>query len=282
MIRVPYAGGIGGVEHHSDSSEAYYAHTPGLKVVTPATVADAYSLTARGHRRPRPGGVPRTEEAVLVQGRSVVAGGPADPVRPSGRAPSGHRMSPCWRTGRACRWLSPPPRRPLGTVRAVEVVDLRTINPVRRRDRRRLGAQDRAHVSSSPSPPGSPGSAPRWSPGFRNVASTPWPHRCCGSPVSTSRIRRRNSNTITCPVWTGCSTPSTGCSGTTHPWVASWTVLSALPRPGGRSHRGRDPGMAGRRRRPGRGRPDRGRGRNRQGRGGRAVSVPGHGRGPAR
>ncbi|MDX3096371.1 alpha-ketoacid dehydrogenase subunit beta [Streptomyces sp. ME01-24h] len=43
-IRVPYGGGIGGVEHHSDASEAYYTHTPGLHVVTPATVADAYGL----------------------------------------------------------------------------------------------------------------------------------------------------------------------------------------------------------------------------------------------
>ncbi|MGV9311011.1 alpha-ketoacid dehydrogenase subunit beta [Streptomyces sp. NPDC003691] len=43
-IRVPYGGGIGGVEHHSDSSEAYYMATPGLKVVTPATVDDAYGL----------------------------------------------------------------------------------------------------------------------------------------------------------------------------------------------------------------------------------------------
>ena len=43
-IRVPYGGGIGGVEHHSDSSEAYYIATPGLHVVTPATVADAYGL----------------------------------------------------------------------------------------------------------------------------------------------------------------------------------------------------------------------------------------------
>ncbi|WP_431945385.1 alpha-ketoacid dehydrogenase subunit beta [Actinacidiphila sp. bgisy167] len=43
-IRVPYGGGIGGVEHHSDASEAYYVHTPGLHVVTPATVADAYGL----------------------------------------------------------------------------------------------------------------------------------------------------------------------------------------------------------------------------------------------
>lgn len=44
VVRVPYAGGIGGVEHHCDSSEGYYVHTPGLHVVTPATPADAYSL----------------------------------------------------------------------------------------------------------------------------------------------------------------------------------------------------------------------------------------------
>ncbi|MFD5750932.1 alpha-ketoacid dehydrogenase subunit beta [Streptomyces sp. NPDC127033] len=43
-VRVPYGGGIGGVEHHSDSSEAYYMATPGLHVVTPATVEDAYGL----------------------------------------------------------------------------------------------------------------------------------------------------------------------------------------------------------------------------------------------
>ncbi|MFF7637221.1 alpha-ketoacid dehydrogenase subunit beta [Kitasatospora sp. NPDC008050] len=43
-VRVPYGGGIGGVEHHSDSSEAYYTATPGLHVVTPATVGDAYGL----------------------------------------------------------------------------------------------------------------------------------------------------------------------------------------------------------------------------------------------
>ncbi|MDQ0620099.1 alpha-ketoacid dehydrogenase subunit beta [Arthrobacter globiformis] len=44
VIRIPYAGGIGGVEHHCDSSESYYAHTAGLKVYTPATVADAYRM----------------------------------------------------------------------------------------------------------------------------------------------------------------------------------------------------------------------------------------------
>ncbi|HEY9411961.1 MAG TPA: alpha-ketoacid dehydrogenase subunit beta [Jiangellaceae bacterium] len=54
VIRVPYAGGIGGVEHHSDSSEAYYVHTPGLKVVTPATVDDAYSLLREAIEDPDP------------------------------------------------------------------------------------------------------------------------------------------------------------------------------------------------------------------------------------
>ena len=44
VIRIPHAGGIGGVEHHCDSSEGYYAHTPGLKVVTPASPEDAYWL----------------------------------------------------------------------------------------------------------------------------------------------------------------------------------------------------------------------------------------------
>jgi pyruvate dehydrogenase E1 component beta subunit len=44
VIRIPCAGAIGGVEHHSDSSEAYWAATPGLTVVTPSNPADAYSM----------------------------------------------------------------------------------------------------------------------------------------------------------------------------------------------------------------------------------------------
>lgn len=42
VIRVPYGGGIGAVEHHSESPEAYFAHTPGLKVVTCSNPTDAY------------------------------------------------------------------------------------------------------------------------------------------------------------------------------------------------------------------------------------------------
>jgi pyruvate dehydrogenase E1 component beta subunit len=54
VIRVPYAGGIGGVEHHCDSSEAYYAHTPGLTVLAPATNADAYGLLRAAIDSPDP------------------------------------------------------------------------------------------------------------------------------------------------------------------------------------------------------------------------------------
>jgi pyruvate dehydrogenase E1 component beta subunit len=41
-IRIPYGGGIGAVEHHSESPEAYFAHTAGLKVVACADPSDAY------------------------------------------------------------------------------------------------------------------------------------------------------------------------------------------------------------------------------------------------
>jgi len=43
-IRLPYAGGIGAVEHHSESPETYWVHTAGLKVMTPGTPGDAYSM----------------------------------------------------------------------------------------------------------------------------------------------------------------------------------------------------------------------------------------------
>ena len=44
VIRIPFGGGIGAVEHHSESPEAYFAHTPGLKVVSCANPQDAYTM----------------------------------------------------------------------------------------------------------------------------------------------------------------------------------------------------------------------------------------------
>ena len=54
VIRIPYSGGYGGAEHHNDSPEAYYAHTAGLKVVTPSTAVDAYHLLREAIADPDP------------------------------------------------------------------------------------------------------------------------------------------------------------------------------------------------------------------------------------
>ncbi len=43
-IRIPFGGGVGAVEHHSESPEAYFAHTAGLRVVTPSNPADGFRM----------------------------------------------------------------------------------------------------------------------------------------------------------------------------------------------------------------------------------------------
>jgi 2-oxoisovalerate dehydrogenase E1 component beta subunit len=54
VVRIPYGGGIGAVEHHSESPEAFFAHIPGLKVVNPGTPTDAYSLLREAIDHPDP------------------------------------------------------------------------------------------------------------------------------------------------------------------------------------------------------------------------------------
>jgi pyruvate/2-oxoglutarate/acetoin dehydrogenase E1 component len=54
VIRMPYGGGIGAAEHHSESAEAIYAHTPGLKVVIPSTPYDAKGLLLSAIADPDP------------------------------------------------------------------------------------------------------------------------------------------------------------------------------------------------------------------------------------
>ncbi|MBA3488354.1 MAG: alpha-ketoacid dehydrogenase subunit beta [Longispora sp.] len=127
VIRVPYAGGIGGVEHHSDSSEAYYAHTPGLKVVAPATVADAYSLLREAINDPDP--VIFLEPKKLYWSKDEVS-------LPLVAEPFGRAV--VRRAGTDVTLLAYGPSVPValaaaeaavGEGRSCEVVDLRTINP---------------------------------------------------------------------------------------------------------------------------------------------------------
>jgi len=54
VLRMPYGGGVRALEHHSESEEAYYAHTPGLKVVIPSGPRNARALLVSAIRDPDP------------------------------------------------------------------------------------------------------------------------------------------------------------------------------------------------------------------------------------
>ena len=54
VIRIPYGGGIGAVEHHSESPEVLFAHTAGLRVVSPASPGDAFTMIQEAVASPDP------------------------------------------------------------------------------------------------------------------------------------------------------------------------------------------------------------------------------------
>ncbi len=54
VIRAPYAAGVRALEHHSESREVYFAHTPGLKVVIPSSPRNARALLVAAMRDPDP------------------------------------------------------------------------------------------------------------------------------------------------------------------------------------------------------------------------------------
>ncbi|MBN6057664.1 alpha-ketoacid dehydrogenase subunit beta [Nonomuraea sp. RK-328] len=128
VIRIPYAGGIGGVEHHCDSSEAYYAHTPGLKVVTPATADDAYWLLRDAIADPDP--VIFMEPKRLYWAKGETSSGD--------RRAAGFGQAAVVREGRDATLVAYGPSVPVALQAAeaaaqdglaLEVVDLRTIVP---------------------------------------------------------------------------------------------------------------------------------------------------------
>lgn len=54
VIRIPFGGAIGAIEHHSESPESYFAHTGGLRVVSPSNAADAYTMIQQAIASPDP------------------------------------------------------------------------------------------------------------------------------------------------------------------------------------------------------------------------------------
>ena len=65
VVRMPHGGGINAGPQHSQCLEAWLAHVPGLKVVCPATVADAYALTRAAIADPDP--------VIVVENKSLYA-----------------------------------------------------------------------------------------------------------------------------------------------------------------------------------------------------------------
>jgi pyruvate/2-oxoglutarate/acetoin dehydrogenase E1 component len=89
-VRMPYGGRVRAPELHDDSPEAYYVHTPGIKVAIPSTPADAKGLLAAAIRDPDPVVVfepklmYRTARGEVPEGEHVVPLGQAKIVREGG------------------------------------------------------------------------------------------------------------------------------------------------------------------------------------------------------
>lgn len=129
VIRVPYGGGIHGALYHSQSVEAFFAHVPGLKVVTPSTPYDAKGLLKSAIEDPNPvlflehkktyrlikGFVPEEDYRVPI--------GPADIKRP------GEDMS-VFAYGLMLHYCLEAAQMLAAEGVSVEVVDLRTLRPL--------------------------------------------------------------------------------------------------------------------------------------------------------
>jgi pyruvate/2-oxoglutarate/acetoin dehydrogenase E1 component len=127
-VRMPYGGGVRAPELHEDSPEAYYVHTPGVKVAVPATPADAKGLLAAAIRDPdpvvvlEPKAAYRTSRGPVPEGEHVVPLGQARVAR-EGRDVTLVAYGAMVRVAeRAADELA--------AEASVEVLDLRTLKPL--------------------------------------------------------------------------------------------------------------------------------------------------------
>jgi len=128
VIRVPYGGHIGAVEHHQESPEAYFAHTPGLRVVTPSTPNDAYWMMRQAIESDDPIMFFEPKSRYWPKG-DVDLSAPASPLHSS-------RLV---RTGRECTVAAYGPMVSVALAAAeiaategtsIEVVDIRSLSPI--------------------------------------------------------------------------------------------------------------------------------------------------------
>lgn len=128
VIRIPYGGGIGSIEHHSESPEALFAHTAGLRIITPSNAHDAYWMIQEAAACPDP-------VMVFEPKRRYWLKGEVDLQTPGRGAFEAQLL----REGRDATLLAYGPLVPVALAaaraaeddgRSVEVLDLRSLSPV--------------------------------------------------------------------------------------------------------------------------------------------------------
>jgi pyruvate/2-oxoglutarate/acetoin dehydrogenase E1 component len=128
VVRMPYGGGVRAPELHDDSPEAYYAHTPGVKVAIPSTPADAKGLLTAAIRDPdpvvvlEPKLIYRSERTEVPEGEHVVPLGRARTAREGDDVTLvayGAMVPLCERVADV-----------LAGEASIEVLDLRTLKPL--------------------------------------------------------------------------------------------------------------------------------------------------------
>ena len=128
VIRIPYGGGIGSIEHHSESPEALFAHTAGLRIITPSNANDAYWMIQQAVECLDPVIVFEPKRRYWLKGEVDTENAPGDPF-------TAHVV----REGTDATLVAYGPLVPVALAAAhaaaedghsVEVIDLRSISPI--------------------------------------------------------------------------------------------------------------------------------------------------------
>ncbi|MFL6173733.1 MAG: alpha-ketoacid dehydrogenase subunit beta [Marmoricola sp.] len=129
VIRIPFGGGIGAVEHHSESPEAQFAHTPGLKVVACSNPVDSYWMIQQA--------IAADDPVVFLEPKRQYHADKAE--LDEGATPPPLFSSKVLRTGSDATLLGYGPmvktlmkaaEAAAGEGRSLEVIDLRTLSPL--------------------------------------------------------------------------------------------------------------------------------------------------------
>ncbi|MFI7495881.1 alpha-ketoacid dehydrogenase subunit beta [Kocuria sp. M4R2S49] len=127
-IRIPYGGVIGSVEHHSESPEALFAHTAGLRIVTPSNAQDAYWMTQQAIACEDPVIVFEPKRRYWLKGAVDVERPAADPFSAQVVRPGEDATVVAWGPLVPVALAAAQAAEEDG--RSIEVIDLRSLSPI--------------------------------------------------------------------------------------------------------------------------------------------------------